>query len=250
MDESQQVKLANKQFYDIIAESYEKIGGKRDKTTIAWITAKLEKILTEFDNEHIVMLLDVGCGSGFILRNAPKNIQMIGIDVSFNILLPLQKQGYMVVCADSDYLPFKKQQFDLVTCFAVLHHLYSFDTLFKETYRVLKNKGLFYSDHDFDEAFRKRHIFLVKMYRFMFNEEKKYQRKEQRLTHNLYVHTEIHNKGVPTAKIIAAATQVGFHVYPSCHWHGLFPQLTYMLMKYPLHFSKGNAPLFSLIAKK
>lgn len=250
MEESQKVKLANKQFYDIIAKSYETIDGKRNKTMTAWIRAKLGNILKEFDTEPAAILLDIGCGSGFILRNTPTNVQAIGIDISFNILLSLHKQGYMVVCADSDFLPFKEQQFDIVTCFAVLHHLYSFDALFKETYRILKSKGIFYSDHDFDEAFRKHYAFLVKIYRFMFNEEKKYQKKEQRLTHHLYVHTEIHNKGVPTQKIIAAAKQAGFHVYPSCHWLGLFSQLTDFLVKHPIKCSKGNAPLFSLIAKK
>lgn len=250
MEESQKVKLANKQFYDIIAESYETIDGKRDTTTTQWITAKLNNLFAECNNKKAPLLLDIGCGSGFIVRNTPKNIQKIGVDVSFNILLPLQKQGYLVVCADSDHLPFKEQQFNIVTCFAVLHHLYSFDTLFKETYRILKNKGLFYSDHDFDEAFRKHHPIIVTIYRCLFNEEKKYKKKEQHITHDLYTHTEIHNKGVSAQKIITAAKQAGFQVCPSCHWQGLFPQLTRFFMKHPRLFSKGNAPFFSLIAKK
>lgn len=245
------VKKANKDFYDIVSNSYEQIDGKRDATAEAWIAAKLHKIRRNFD-EQPHALLDVGCGSGFVMRNAMPSFQkVVGIDLSHKILVPLQKQGYMVVCADTDYLPFKEKSFSVVSCFAVLHHLYAHEGLLQESFRILKRDGIFYSDHDLDKAFSKKFSVLFKFYRFLFNEEKKYRKKEKMISTELYHYTEIHNTGVLTKNIIAAAKSSGFAVVElSYHWLGLFPIVTRILRKYKTRFSKGNAPLVSIIAKK
>lgn len=250
-DLNTKVKKANKEFYDIVSTSYEKIDGKRDATAEAWIAAKLHKISETID-EKPISLLDIGCGSGFIMRNAMSSFQkIVGVDISHKILIPLQKQGYMVVCADTEHLPFKENSFSVVSCFAVLHHLYDYGRLFQESFRILKKDGIFYSDHDLDKAFSKKFSVLFKLYRFLFDEEKKYRKKEKKISAELYHYTEIHNTGVPTQKIITAAENSGFaSVQPSYHWLGLFPIITRMLRKYKISFSKGNAPLVSIIARK
>lgn len=248
------VKKANKEFYDIVSNSYEQIDGKRDATTENWIAKKLKKISDDVFEDSISekSLLDLGCGSGFIMRNANHYFnKVVGVDISHKILIPLRKQGYLVVCADTDHLPFKENSFSVVTCFAVLHHLFTYEGLFKETKRVLKKNGLFYSDHDLDKAFSKRFFIPLKMYRFFFDEEKKYRKKESKISSELYHFTEIHNKGISTKHIIKVVQGVGFtFIRTSYHWFGLFPIITKVLMKCKLTFSRGNAPLVSIIARK
>ncbi len=246
------VKKSNQQFYDIISDSYETVDGKRDKTTIQWITKKLKHIQHASQGET---LLDIGCGSGFILRYAqPYYKTIVGVDISFTILKSLRQQGHLVVCADSDYLPFKDGSFSTISCFAVLHHLYAYHLLTQEAYRILKKNGIFYSDHDLDKYFEKRFRVLMLLYRTLFNEEKKYLKANTALTSELYHFTEIHHKGIKTENISNLFQRQGFRtVKVTYHWFGLFPIITglcFFLGMNSLRFRRGNAPLASIVATK
>lgn len=244
------VKKANKQFYDIVSDSYEYVDGKRDAVTTAWISKKLKLLQKQ---THGKTLLDIGCGSGFILRNAQQYYKtIIGVDISLEILKTLQKQGSIVVCADNDYLPFKDNAIDTVSCFAVLHHLYSYEKLVAEIHRVLKKNGLFYSDHDLDGVFAKRFSFFMRIYRSFFNEEKKYRKANRKITSELYHFTEVHHTGINTEQIQHILQNSAFSsVQTYYHWLGLFPLLTKIFLSVGAHsFRRGNAPLVSFIARK
>lgn len=244
------VKKSNQLFYDIISDSYETVDGKRDKTTIQWISKKLKAIQRATNGET---LLDIGCGSGFVLRYAqPYFKTIVGVDISFEILKNLRKQGYLVVCADVDHLPFKSEQFSVVSCFAVLHHLYAYSSLTEESYRILKTEGIFYSDHDLDKKFEKRFRPLMRLYRTFFNEKKKYLHANSSITSELYHFTEIHHTGIKTGEIVDLLKKQKFSkVTPSYHWFGLFPLLTRFCLFFRLRsFQRGNAPLASIVARK
>ncbi len=244
------VKKSNQLFYDIISDSYETVDGKRDKTTIQWIFRKLKALQRATNGET---LLDIGCGSGFILRYAqPYFKTVVGVDISFEILKNLHKQRYLVVCADVDHLPFKKDSFSVVSCFAVLHHLYAYSALAQETYRILKTGGIFYSDHDLDKKFEKRFRPLMRLYRTFFNEKKKYLHANSNITSELYHFTEIHHTGIKTDQITQLLKKQKFsQVIPFYHWFGLFPLLTRFCLFFNIRsFRRGNAPLASIIAKK
>ncbi len=244
------VKKANKQFYDIVSDSYEQVDGKRDTSTTRWISKKLQLLQKQ---THGKTLLDVGCGSGFILRNAQSYYKtVIGVDISLEILKTLQKQGYVVVCADNDYLPFKEGIFDTITCFAVLHHLYNYEKLIPETHRVLKKGGIFYSDHDLDRTFARKFALPMKTYRFFFNEEKKYKHANKKITSELYHYTEVHHRGINTRYIQEILQNSAFSsVTTTYHWLGLFPLLTKIFLFVGVRsFRKGNAPLVSFLARK
>jgi ubiquinone/menaquinone biosynthesis C-methylase UbiE len=248
------VKNANKEFYDLVSNSYEKIDGKRAATTEKWISGKLKRISEDGldGNSSEKSLLDIGCGTGFIMRNAnPYFKKRVGVDISHKILVPLQKQGYMVVCADTDHLPFKENSFSVVTCFAVLHHLYSYDKIIPEIYRSMKKGGIFYSDHDLDENFAKRFSLFMHVYRAICNEEKKYRKANKKITSELYHFTEIHHRGISQEKIQALLQKEFKHVYTYYHWLGLFPLLTKILLTFKIRpFQQGNAPLVSFVARK
>jgi SAM-dependent methyltransferase len=66
-------------------------------------------------------LLDVGCGSGFSTAYAPAAVRGVGCDASLRMLA--HHPGAEVVMAEATTLPFADSQFDLVTCWEVLHHV-------------------------------------------------------------------------------------------------------------------------------
>lgn len=97
-------------------------------------------------------LIDVGCGTGNVLRFSEMYFKKsLGIDVSYEMLLRSKDKKSELVRGDINYLPFKSALADTMSCFSVVHHLYEFDLLFNEIYRVLKPNGYFYSDNDPNE---------------------------------------------------------------------------------------------------
>jgi SAM-dependent methyltransferase len=68
-------------------------------------------------------VLDVGCGTGRFIDALPAGYDATGIDVSEGMLSRARLKGIEAVQAGADSIPFDDGEFDLVTTFAVLHHL-------------------------------------------------------------------------------------------------------------------------------
>jgi SAM-dependent methyltransferase len=68
-------------------------------------------------------VLDVGCGTGRFIELLPARYDAVGIDVSEGMLEFARRKGIEVAQAGADSIPFEDRSFDLVTTFAVLHHL-------------------------------------------------------------------------------------------------------------------------------
>jgi ubiquinone/menaquinone biosynthesis C-methylase UbiE len=68
-------------------------------------------------------VLDVGCGTGRFLDALPDDYEATGVDLSAEMLARARERGLDVVEASGDELPFETNSFDMVTTFAVLHHL-------------------------------------------------------------------------------------------------------------------------------
>lgn len=92
-------------------------------------------------------LLDLGCGTGNILRNADASLK-VGIDISTNSIDRAKLFTPHVFVGDIASLPFADESFDVVTAFSVLHHVVDIEKLLMEVYRVLVPCGMFYSDWD------------------------------------------------------------------------------------------------------
>lgn len=89
-------------------------------------------------------VLDVGCGTGRLLNSLPRRYDGVGVDISAAMLDKARAQGVHVVQAGGDELPFPDSSFDLVTTFAVLHHLIDparVRRTLAEMIRVLKPNG-------------------------------------------------------------------------------------------------------------
>ncbi|NPA53775.1 MAG: methyltransferase domain-containing protein [Aquificae bacterium] len=85
--------------------------------------------------------IDLGCGTGF-LYDFLENKNVIGIDISKEMILFYKEKNPKAVIADIEKLPFKEKSFDFAVSNFSLHWT-DIEKSFLETYRVLKEKGVF-----------------------------------------------------------------------------------------------------------
>jgi ubiquinone/menaquinone biosynthesis C-methylase UbiE len=88
-------------------------------------------------------VLDVGCGTGKMLRSMPACYQRYGIDIDQRIIDFARQKGGGVnyEVGDSNNLPYGDNSFDLVMCHSVLHHLKDPRQTVEEILRVVKPDG-------------------------------------------------------------------------------------------------------------
>ncbi len=93
-------------------------------------------------------LLDVGCGTGFLIDLLTKQrpARYMGVDLSSEMIRVAkgkQVTGAEFVVASADKLPCQDQSFDIVTCSQSFHHYPYPEKAMAEAYRVLKPGGLY-----------------------------------------------------------------------------------------------------------
>ena len=140
---------SNADFYNIEAEFYdaknEMFFGEGARS-YSRVKNMIENLANKTNKDFI---LDIGCGSGYVLKAAKNKFKrLMGIDISINMLKQALSHGDSILCGDINYLSVKKDAVDVVSAFSVIHHLYSPTLLFNEIYRVLKPNGYFYADND------------------------------------------------------------------------------------------------------
>ncbi|MFH0807491.1 MAG: methyltransferase domain-containing protein [Elusimicrobiota bacterium] len=242
----QSVKNANIEFYNAIADSYEKVDGRRSPKLEAWIRDTLAE-LAKLSSAGT--LLDIGTGSGLVTRCAEGIFkERIGLDISQKILESSRSSFDLGVCADIDRLPFTSSSFDAITCFSVLHHLYDFKGLVSEAARVTKSGGVFYSDHDMDINFNNKFGPMINIYRKSRNAASKYRKAANKITNELYKLSEWQENGIDSEHLINLFIEAGFSVKPKFHWFGLNPLSDLIFGK--TNMRRGYAPLFSLVCTK
>ena len=172
----QQVRNANITYHDIAADTYdedEAVSVYQNKFNQDRIE-KIIKDLSQRDGNDNSFFLDIGCGTGNILKFGEKYFQhAVGIDVSINMLKLANKRGMEVIQADSLFLPFKPNTFDAVSIFSVLHHIYDYSSIFVQIGRVLKKGGFLYSDWDPQKTPEMEDKFSLRLCCFIFSALKK-----------------------------------------------------------------------------
>lgn len=154
------VALANKEYHDRHADTYETdphtnymfFGAcqKRINSVVKWARERTEGISA----------LDIGCGTGNILKHQCDYFERVfGIDLSVSMMRLIGNTKAELLIASGSAAPFADETFDMVSAFSVLHHFYDPMDLVKEAYRLLKAGGVFYSDWDFNRFFRTRFFF-------------------------------------------------------------------------------------------
>jgi SAM-dependent methyltransferase len=104
--------------FDQVADEYD---ATIPEHVVEHLTARRVRLAESVKPEGKV--LDVGCGTGRFLNALPTRYARTGIDVSAGMLGVARQKGLEVEQASSAELPFDDDSFDLVTTFAVLHHL-------------------------------------------------------------------------------------------------------------------------------
>ena len=153
---------AEQEFKALLEDWYEAHGVSREhKLYSFWVEATGEKTylageriarelstLTSLENKT---MLDVGCGFGGALTALSKqNVRCVGVDINRDELqlclrrLSLHNDQSAVFCGDAYHLPFRDDEFDIVSCTEMLEHVRNRDELIAEMSRVLKPGGLMY----------------------------------------------------------------------------------------------------------
>ena len=94
-------------------------------------------------------LLDLGCGTGFIIDLADGLFDEIhGVDITEAMIAKIDtsREHIFTHICNAENLPFADASFDVVTSYAFLHHLQDYRPVFKEVFRVLRKGGIFYVD--------------------------------------------------------------------------------------------------------
>lgn len=139
-------------YNEYVKDFYRKIEDY-DWVKAADTTVGLESYLHRYRSRRMQMLiekfgkgdryLDVGCGTGLILRNMPAGA--VGIDLNPRHLERAAKHApkATVQSADAEKLPFADGQFSSVVCTEVLEHLVHPEDAVEGIHRVLENGGRF-----------------------------------------------------------------------------------------------------------
>jgi demethylmenaquinone methyltransferase/2-methoxy-6-polyprenyl-1,4-benzoquinol methylase len=106
--------------------------------------AKIEKLITNMKFESNELVLDVGCGTGFIVKYLKDKIEiLIGLDFSKRMLKIAQKHKKVfpklcLIRADADNIPFNAKIFDRIFAITILQNLPTPKKTIKEIKRVAK----------------------------------------------------------------------------------------------------------------
>jgi len=91
--------------------------------------AKIENSLSNIRLASNELVLDLGCGTGFLFEHIAQNIRLlVGADVSLNVLQAAKKrtknmQNIVLVRADADNTPFPDHIFDKIFAVTVLQNM-------------------------------------------------------------------------------------------------------------------------------
>ena len=101
-------------------------------------------------------LLDVGCGTGFVLNIAHDLFdELHGVDATQAMLdkVDLSPGNIKIYNGLAQELPFDNDSFDMASSYAFLHHLENYSDVLEEVFRVLKKGGVYYIDLDPNKDF-------------------------------------------------------------------------------------------------
>jgi len=104
-----------------------------------------EEIASRLELNHTDSLLEVGCGSGLLVKRLKNKADyIVGIDISNNMLSHINDDKIELAVAEANTLPFKTGQFDKVFCHSVFHYFPDIEyakEVILEMLRVCKPNG-------------------------------------------------------------------------------------------------------------
>jgi len=101
-----------------------------------------ERVFTRLIRQYAnrTMILDVGCGTGLLLRHMKEDA--IGLDINpWNVKKAKEHTRRQIIRGDAEFLPVRPGVLDLVICTETLEHLPDPLRALEEMRRVLKQSG-------------------------------------------------------------------------------------------------------------
>jgi len=129
-------------YYDYIAPFYDEIYNEEQK-------AKIEVALRHISTVKESVILDAGCGTGFLFRCLGEKVRLVvSLDTSPRILKEAQKlaksfPNVHLIRADADFMPFPNGIFDTVFALTLLQNMPNHLWVLNEMKRVGKTRGIF-----------------------------------------------------------------------------------------------------------
>jgi ubiquinone/menaquinone biosynthesis C-methylase UbiE len=152
--EYRKVMDANIAVHGQIAADYKKHEPHFRAENVTKVRATLARLVAE---TSATKLLDLGCGTGFIIEIAKTLVREIhGVDITQRMLDEVDLSGSARItlwCQDTASFERDPGTFDLVTSYSFLHHLYDIRPSLRTAYRALRPGGIYYADLDPNRAF-------------------------------------------------------------------------------------------------
>jgi SAM-dependent methyltransferase len=149
MSLTQKVIEANIAVHSRLASQYQQCEPHFRPENVAKVERRLAALAAE---THAESLLDLGCGTGFMINIAKPYVrQIVGVDVTAAMLERVNRSGparVETVNHDTGTYPATPGTFQLVTAYSFLHHLAELLPTFRTASRALAPGGKFYADLD------------------------------------------------------------------------------------------------------
>lgn len=146
---NEQVIAANIEVHSRLAAIYEKTEPHFRPENVRFVEGRLRELAARTQAKR---MLDLGCGTGFVIRIARQFVPEIhGVDVTPAMLAQVDRSGPATIHLhqhDTGTFPAEPGAFDLVTAYSFLHHLYDVAPTLRTAARALRSGGCFYADLD------------------------------------------------------------------------------------------------------
>ena len=143
----QEVIAANQKVHTALAGIYNASEPQFRPENVAHVESRLRPI---FEETKAKRLLDLGCGTGFIIDIAKKYVPEIdGVDVTEAMLRQVDCSGEASIrlhLGDAGVFPAEADAYDVVTAYSFLHHLYDIGPTLTTASQALRPGGKFYVD--------------------------------------------------------------------------------------------------------
>ncbi len=112
---------------------------------------RVENIIQKINKDKIIdKVLDLGCGTGFMINIVKKRAnEIVGVDVTQAMMDKVDTSGkasIKLINADTGTVSLPQNYFDLVTAYTFLDHLYDMKPTFINVFNALIKDGVFYAD--------------------------------------------------------------------------------------------------------
>ncbi|MEQ8675446.1 MAG: methyltransferase domain-containing protein [Aggregatilineales bacterium] len=146
MDDKAKILDANIHYHTAMADQYDQLNPHTSAENRDRVESIIKTLAQKTNGDK---LIDLGCGTGFMLNVSKAHFnQVVGIDITPAMLERIDRTSpraeIILELANTEAIPYPDNTFDVCTAYSFLHHLYDLPATLKEAYRVLKPGGWFY----------------------------------------------------------------------------------------------------------